>query len=117
MKSHHTITITIPTAKIMQAGLGVLAGLAIGLAVIAIIAAGVEVWTPVLGLPLLGSLQPVPVLQAAAPAPVEPWTPPTDYDGAHPAIVAFQAVPMPVRHAIDAMVERVLIEKYMKEAA
>lgn len=116
MKTHHTITITVPTKAILYAGAGVLIGAAIGVALAyATVVLNFEVWAPVFGLPLVRVSRPASARRApamAAVVPVEPWYPPTHAAmDPHPAIVAFHRTPLPVQAALSDMVERVLREK------
>lgn len=103
MKASHTITIsfTIPTAKI----LGFLAGVAAGLALVWSVSAGVDLWAPVLGLPLLARRRPAEAVQDVQEAPED-----------HPAIEAFKSVPFPVRVALNDLVDRVIAEKHSRPA-
>jgi hypothetical protein len=112
MKSHHTITITIPTRAILYVVAAVLVGLLVGLVLIALHALGVELLTPVAGLPLVRTL----VKASAVPdATSTAWTPPV-YTGDHPALIAFDTVPFPVQVALNDMVDRVLAEKWRTAA-
>ena len=114
MKDTHTITITVPTKLLLYIAVGVLIGLVIGAALTWIDAAGIELVTPLCGVPLLDRRPAVP---AAPEAPV-PAPAPIDFNPAeHPAVVAFNRVPAEVRDALDAMVVRVLRDKYREHAA
>lgn len=104
MQSHHTLTIRIPTRAILMAGAGVLAGLAIGLVLIGIHAAGIELLTPIIGLPLI-TARPAAEPASAAPVPAD------NVASLHPAVVHWNRTPAYVRQSLDDMVDRVLAEK------
>lgn len=115
MKSHHTIKIefTIPTAKIVAVAVGVLLGVLLVVLLAALYAFGVELLTPVAGLPLVvGAAQASAVPDATS----TPWTPPAYVPGEHPAKMAFDTIPFPVQVALNDMVDRVLIEKWSAAA-
>lgn len=115
MQSHHTITIRIPTKLILTIAAAVLVGLLVGLVLIGIDAAGIELLTPVFGLPLVIA-RPATTVASAAPVPVSVPVEPVavvelDAEPEHPAIVHWRRVPTHVQRALDDMVDRVLIEK------
>lgn len=145
MKSHHTISITIPTRLIVHVLAGVLVGLLIGAVVTVLVALGIELWAPTPMIPALlavkgaipvtaepetetpASTHPVPLYAVAAVEHVEdPLTQVVedphgelaalDPKTAHPSIMAFRAVPLPVRIALDQMVDRVLTDKWERAA-
>ncbi|HVQ43848.1 MAG TPA: hypothetical protein VMT30_02690 [Candidatus Saccharimonadia bacterium] len=128
MQQTHTISFTIPTAKILAVGAGLLAGLVIGAGLAYAGAHGFhELWIPVSMLPgylarqsqaparpRLVASQPEAIARAhaalAAAAAVD------KHPQIHPAVAAFDAVPAPVRAALDQLVEHVLAEKYRTAA-
>lgn len=107
MKDHHTITIRIPTKLLLYVAAGVLIGIAVGLMLLALQAAGVELLTPLAGLPLLTGRTAAETAHAS-PVPVEQ---PDNVISAHPAVVTWMRVPLHIRQSLDDMVDRVLIEK------
>lgn len=111
MKEHHTITIRIPTKFFVYVVVGLVVGLTIGLGLSLIDAAGFEFIAPVCGVPLFNSRP-----AHATPVSAAPATPVEDIDD-HPAALALRTVPDDVRNALDDMVARVLLEKYMRRAA
>jgi hypothetical protein len=123
MQRTDTITITIPTAKILVIGAGLLAGLVIGAGLAYAGAHGFhELWMPVVMMP--GYLTrhqartaPAPLrLVASRSEAVARAHAALAAAGIHPAIAAFDAVPAPVRAALDQLVEHVLAEKYRTAA-
>lgn len=108
MQSHHTITIRIPTRALLLAGAGLLAGLAVGLVLIGIHAAGIELLTPFVGLPMLAAR---PAAEPASAAPVPAEQPADNVTSLHPAVMHWNRTPAHVRDALDHMVDRVLAEK------
>jgi hypothetical protein len=112
MKSHHTITITIPTRAILYVAAGVLVGVLVVLLLAALHAFGVELLTPVVGLPLVRTLASA---SAVPDATSTPWTPPV-YTGDHPALIALDTVPLNVQIALNDLVDRVLDEKWRTAA-
>jgi len=117
VKSHHTISITIPTKLILYVAAGALIGAAAGVALAYLTVIGVELWAPMLGLPMAAAAKPVAVRAAQAPAQApEAWTAPIAFPKLHPAVRAFDAVPLPVAVALGDLVDRVLAEKYRNAA-
>lgn len=110
----HTITITIPTGKILAVGAGLVVGLVLGAALAYGVVHHVELWAPVFGLPALMTVCQTPQ-EAARPAPARDLH--QAGDRIHPAVAAFDRVPLPVRVALDRMVDRVLMQKYLGEMA
>lgn len=132
----HTITVTIPTARILAVGAGLVLGAVIGAGLAYAGAHGFhEFWMPVVMMP--GYLTRRQVAAAAPAHPVEHPRPRLVVDrsaaiaraqdalavaGVHPAVVrmpdvhpavaAFDTVPAPVRAALDALVDHVLAEKH-----
>lgn len=117
MKDSHTFTITIPTKLILYVLLGVLIGATIGLTLTWMDAAGIELVTPLCGVPLLDT-RPAEKAVPAVPVPAETlkFRPADTTPFEHPAVVAYRAVPTHIRQSFDAMVDRVLIEKKARAA-
>lgn len=114
-----TFTVTIPARFV-----AVLAGLGAGAALIALYAAGVELWTPFMLVPAYWRPQAAPA-RAEPPEPVETRTP-REIQAQHvladlaierpAAILEFRRAPLPVQIALDNMVDRVLAERYGRAA-
>lgn len=88
-----TIKFTIPVAEICAFLVGIVAGCAL----VWLALAGVDVWSPVLALPALAASRRVEASQ--------------DVED-HPAVAAFKAVPLPVRAALDDLVDHVIAKKW-----
>jgi hypothetical protein len=109
MRTHHTITVTIPTAAICRFSAGMLAGLVIGSAVVVGLT---PVAAAALVLTLAAMRSPVAEVRPELPAAYEPpmaseW---------HPAIVAYAGMPRRARDDLDLFVDRVLVEKWRTAA-
>jgi predicted lipid-binding transport protein (Tim44 family) len=133
MQQTHTISFTIPTAKILVIGAGLLAGVIIGAGLGYAALHHIELYVPLSlfpgylarqpqapARPRLVASQPQAIARAhaalAAAAAVDQHPAVKRVPQIHPAVAAFDAVPAPVRAALDQLVEHVLAEKYRTAA-